>query len=243
MSGVNYRFITDHLGSVRMVVNSSTGAIAQEINYDEFGVETSNSNPGFQPFGYAGGLVDEQTKLVRFGARDYDASIGRWTAKDPIGFSGGFNFYTFVDADPLNKVDPSGLFDVNAAVETLDNNAQPRSTGKCAAYVRKALEAGGANTDGHPLYAKDYGATLSKNEFEDLGYTPANPQPGDVVVLDPPESSSTPAGHIQMWDGSQWVSDFKQKDFYPGPGYRNDPPDYTYYRNSDQNSGACACQN
>jgi RHS repeat-associated protein len=48
-----------------------------------------DTDPGFQPFGYAGGEYDWTTGLTRFGARDYDASIGRWTAKVPIGFGGG----------------------------------------------------------------------------------------------------------------------------------------------------------
>ncbi|MGH2376362.1 MAG: RHS repeat-associated core domain-containing protein, partial [bacterium] len=66
--------------------------------------------PGFQPFGYAGGLYDHQTGLVRFGARDYDASTGRWTAKDPIGFGGGSaNLYVYVDSDPVNALDPLGM--------------------------------------------------------------------------------------------------------------------------------------
>jgi RHS repeat-associated protein len=46
-----------------------------------------DSNPGFQPFGFADGLYDRDTDLVRFGARDYDLETSRWTAKDPIGFS------------------------------------------------------------------------------------------------------------------------------------------------------------
>ena len=61
----------------------------QQLEYDEFGVVTLDTNPGFQPFGFAGGLYDADTGLVRFGARDYDAVTGRWTAKDPIGSAGG----------------------------------------------------------------------------------------------------------------------------------------------------------
>lgn len=42
---------------------------------------------------------------------DYDAETGRWTARDPIGFEGGDpNLYAYVHGDPVNGIDPSGLF-------------------------------------------------------------------------------------------------------------------------------------
>jgi RHS repeat-associated protein len=62
------------------------------------------------PFGFAGGLYDYDVGLVRFGFRDYDPSIGRWTAKDPIDFAGGdVNLYGYVQSDPANLIDPLGL--------------------------------------------------------------------------------------------------------------------------------------
>lgn len=104
-----FRIITDHLGSVRLVINTSTGQLAQRIDYDEFGNVITDTNPGFQPFGFAGGLYDQHTGLVRFGARDYDARIGRWTVKDPIRFAGGdANLFGYAWNNPLNIVDPSG---------------------------------------------------------------------------------------------------------------------------------------
>jgi len=108
--GATYRIVSDHLGSVRLVVNASTGAVAQRIDYDEFGVVTLDTNPGFQPFGFVGGIYDADTGFVRFGARDYDAEVGRWTAKDPIGFDGADpNLYGYVFADPVNFTDFTGL--------------------------------------------------------------------------------------------------------------------------------------
>ncbi len=105
-----YRIITDHVGSPRLVINSSTGAIEQVMDYDEFGRVLSDSSPGFQPFGFAGGLYDRDTGLVRFGARDYDPEAGRWTAKDPIRFGGGqANLYAYLESDPVNGIDPQGL--------------------------------------------------------------------------------------------------------------------------------------
>jgi RHS repeat-associated protein len=108
--GATYRIISDQLGSPRLVVNTTTGAIVEQINYDEFGNVLKDTNPGFQPFGFAGGLYDQDTKLVRFGARDYNASVGRWTAKDPILLNGGdTNLYGYVLQDPVNLIDPAGL--------------------------------------------------------------------------------------------------------------------------------------
>jgi RHS repeat-associated protein len=112
--GVTYRIIADSLGSPRLVVDVGTGAVAQRLDYDEFGRVITDTNPGFQPFGFAGGLYDPDTGLVRFGARDYDAETGRWTAKDPILFGGGqVNLYGYVLNDPINLVDLSGLKVVN----------------------------------------------------------------------------------------------------------------------------------
>ena len=109
-AAVTYRIVSDHLGSPRIIINTSTGDIAQRLDYDEFGNVTQDTNPGFQPFGFAGGIYDQYTKLTRFGARDYDASIGRWTAKDPIGFEGGdTNTYGYVGEDPVQLIDPTGL--------------------------------------------------------------------------------------------------------------------------------------
>ena len=54
--------------------------------------------------------VDEVTGLVRFGARDYDAETGRWTARDPIGFQGeASNWYTYASNSPATFSDPEGL--------------------------------------------------------------------------------------------------------------------------------------
>jgi RHS repeat-associated protein len=108
--GVTYRIITDQLGSPRLVVNTTNGIIAQRVDYDEFGNVFADTNPGFQPFGFAGGLYDRDTGLVRFGARDYNPEVGRWTTKDPLRFAAGdTNLYGYVFNDPVNLRDPSGL--------------------------------------------------------------------------------------------------------------------------------------
>jgi RHS repeat-associated protein len=107
-NGKTYRILSDHLGSPRLVVDISNGSIAQKMDYDAFGNVIFDSNPGFQPFGFAGGIYDLDTKLTRFGARDYDAQIGRWLAKDEALFNGGMNLYLYVVNDPVNSIDMTG---------------------------------------------------------------------------------------------------------------------------------------
>jgi RHS repeat-associated protein len=107
--GVTYRLVTDHLGSPRLVVNTADGTVVQRMDYDAWGNVLLDTNPGFQPFGFAGGLYDRDTGLVRFGARDYDAAVGRWLVKDPIGFRGwDANLFGYAFMDPANATDVMG---------------------------------------------------------------------------------------------------------------------------------------
>lgn len=105
-----YRIFSDHLGSPRLVVNASTGAIAQRLDYDEFGRVTQDTAPGAQPFGFAGGVYDADTGLVRFGARDYDAQTGKWATKDRAGFAAdSTSLFAYSASDPVNSLDPTGF--------------------------------------------------------------------------------------------------------------------------------------
>ena len=108
--GVEYRVISDQVGSPVLIVDASTGAIAEQIRYGAWGNVTQDTNPGFQPFGFAGGLYDRDTGLVHFGAREYDPETGRWISKDPILFAGGeTSLYGYAGNDPVSFIDPSGL--------------------------------------------------------------------------------------------------------------------------------------
>ncbi len=110
MSGEKYRIFTDHLGSVRLVVKLSTGTVMQLMEHDEFGRVVQDTNSGYQPFGFAGGEYSPATGLVRFGVRDYDPEVGRWTSKDPVLFGAtDANLYGYVWEDPINWIDPLGL--------------------------------------------------------------------------------------------------------------------------------------
>jgi RHS repeat-associated protein len=88
------------------------------VDYDSFGNVVSDTNPTLEiPFGFAGGLHDKDTNLIRFGYRDFDPETGRWTARDPIGFAGGdTNLYGYVLGDPVNFIDPTGQIGVVGAV-------------------------------------------------------------------------------------------------------------------------------
>jgi RHS repeat-associated protein len=109
-NGTVYRIMADQVGSPRLIIDTTTGNVAQKLNYDPFGNVTLDTNPGFQPFGFAGGLYDTYTHLTHFGARDYNARTGRWLQKDPILFAGGdTELYGYCVNDPVNFFDPFGL--------------------------------------------------------------------------------------------------------------------------------------
>ena len=129
--GVTYYLAYDQVGTLRAVTDAS-GNVVKQIDYDSFGNILSDSNSSFTvPFGFAGGLHDRDTGLVRFGYRDYDPDTGRWTAKDPIGFAGGdTDLFGYVQNDPVSFVDPYGLkFGLSDALGAINSAIEANGTG------------------------------------------------------------------------------------------------------------------
>jgi RHS repeat-associated protein len=133
--GVWYYVATDQVGTPR-VISDATGNIIKTLDFDSYGFLIADSNPGFDlPIGFAGGISDRVTGLVRFGARDYDPMIGRWTAKDPILFGGGqMNLYGYVGNNPVSLVDRKGKS------QDLDNNIGGINGSKNSDYLNKNLK-------------------------------------------------------------------------------------------------------
>ncbi|KLO56822.1 cytoplasmic protein [Delftia tsuruhatensis] len=119
-------------------------------------------------------------------------------------------------------------WNVDNAVATLQTNARASSAGYCARYVRDAIGAGGIALQ-RTRDAKDYGTSLVAAGFTRYDAMPEGGyKKGDVAVMQ--GFTSSPAGHMQMFDGSAWISDFKQNGFWAGPGYRTHKPAFKIYR-------------
>ena len=106
-----YYVATDQVGTPK-VVTDAAGIVVKVLEQDSWGVVLFDSDAALRlDVGFAGGIPDEVTGLVRFGWRDYEPAAGRWTAKDPILFYGGqANLYSYVDNNPICNIDPLGLY-------------------------------------------------------------------------------------------------------------------------------------
>lgn len=118
-------------------------------------------------------------------------------------------------------------WNVHSAVQYLDWHAHGHSMGRCAEYTRMAVEHGGIMLERHGS-AKDYGNSLLHAGFVEVHHD--DYRPGDVAVIQP--IPGHPHGHMCMYDGEHWVSDFKQRTLYPGESYRAYKPTYKVYRHS-----------
>lgn len=148
---------------------------------------------------------------------------------------------------PLSKP-----LNVDKTIDVLHGHVNPGNVPgrNCARNVANAIRSNGIPVTPPPPppgkdypFAKDYGMPLeaaglghiadngSSGSYPPVGYIPRK---GDVVVMQPTSDPQHPEGHIAMYDGKQWVSDFKQQDFWPGPGYRKERPGYVIYRHQSQ---------
>ena len=96
------------------------------------------------------------------------------------------------------------------------NNVASKSRTMCAGYVIKAMWHGGCPIGLVPAYA--YNKILPQMGFEEISLNEYKPMKGDISVV--PSNSVHPYGHIAVYNGKQWVSDFKQKHLLPSKAYK-----------------------
>lgn len=100
-------FHQDGLGSV-VGLSSEAGVTTGTQGFDAWGNKRPGGTGSIPQYGYTGREPDE-TGLIYYRARYYDPTIGRFTQRDPAGLQGGINQYAYVNGNPMNLVDPSGL--------------------------------------------------------------------------------------------------------------------------------------
>jgi RHS repeat-associated protein len=105
----NYYYSKDHLGSIREMTDNS-GNIVARYDYDPYGRITKVSGSEDAAFGYAGYFTHAPSGLGLTLFRAYDANLGRWISRDPIGEKDSTDLYQFVRNNPIEKIDPLGLY-------------------------------------------------------------------------------------------------------------------------------------
>ena len=231
----------DGLGSVTSLTNSA-GSVVQTYGYDSFGNATSSSGSLTNFFRYTGREFDTETNLYFYRARYYDPADGRFVSEDAARFAGGTTFYEYTGNNPIAFIDWSGNcpIDLTKFTDWLDHHPGSPSDSSCAHHIRMGLEAGGvpaSTMNQSPVPAKDWGPFL----MDDLGFSqlpddPAySPQVGDIAVFQPANGSNQ-NGHIEAWDGTQWVSNYLQGPPLPNgthfyPNFKKyGPQPYQIYR-------------
>jgi RHS repeat-associated protein len=107
--GSNYLFTADHLGTVRELADTS-GAARARYDVDPYGRRTKTTGDLDTDLGFTGTTAHGPSGLSLAVFRIYDPERARWLNEDPVGFAGGLNRYAYVDGDPINQVDPLGLW-------------------------------------------------------------------------------------------------------------------------------------
>ena len=218
-----YYYHNDALGTPQKMTDS-TGAVVWAADYKPFGEATITVSTITNNLRGIGQYFDVETGLLYNYFRDLNPAIGKYIEADPIGLNGGINPFVFVGNNPLLFFDPFGLLDSKKMVDWLNKNAKKDSSRRCAAYVRQGMEAGGEDTSGRPNYAKDYGPFLEKLGFKPVESANYTPKIGDIAVFQ--GWPGVDPGHIQVYNGTTWISDFVQPGFLPN----RKATDYQIYR-------------
>ena len=189
--GAAYYYHYDNLGST-IAITDSSGNIINKYAYDAFGKVLSQVEGVANPFKYVGafGVMDEGNGLLYMRARYYDPATGRFISKDPIGWAGGLNLYAYTGNNPVNRIDPTGLYDFTEFGKPISLPVEPTwpydptfGPENCSAYPEGSLErsvcsASGSDEDTNCVrkcLQEKYPGHNGENNFCGLSRNPSDP--------------------------------------------------------------------
>jgi RHS repeat-associated protein len=111
-SGTYLRYLYDGNGNV-MAAADDAGVLRAKYEYGPFGetLTAEGDLAGDNPMRWSTKYTDGESGLVYYGYRYYNAGMGRWMSRDPIGEQGGENLFAFAGNSGINSIDPFGLID------------------------------------------------------------------------------------------------------------------------------------
>ncbi|HNM20215.1 MAG TPA: RHS repeat-associated core domain-containing protein, partial [Nitrospira sp.] len=110
----------DGLGTVTELTDIN-GSVAKAYAYDAYGNLLESPGTVEQPYTYTGREYDSESGLYFYRARYYDAGMGRFLQKDPVGLRGGINIYRYASNNPAKWRDPVGLWDFGNTFDAISN--------------------------------------------------------------------------------------------------------------------------
>lgn len=108
---VYHYHVKDHQGNNRVVVDQN-GTVEETNHYYPFGGIFASSSNSVQPYKYNGKELDTKNGLnwYDYGARHYDAALGRFTTVDPMAEKYyQISPYTYCGNNPILFIDKSGM--------------------------------------------------------------------------------------------------------------------------------------
>ncbi|MCP4370069.1 MAG: hypothetical protein GY797_18425 [Deltaproteobacteria bacterium] len=145
-----YYFINDHLGTPQKLLDENADVV-WSADYKPFGEADVDVNAFTNQFRFPGQYFDSETGLHYNWFRYYDPSTGRYLRADPIGLDGSINLFPYANANPINAIDPWGLFKFNA--EYLSGGAVYANFRVSGAKLSATIDLGTQHT---PLYGPKY---------------------------------------------------------------------------------------
>lgn len=204
-----YHYVKDRLGSITALANTN-GSVIESYSYNSFSKITIKDQDGRDilqsqfnnSYTYTGRRLDSESNLYYYRNRMYDANLGRFLSKDPLGYIDGLNLYAYVMNNPLKYVDPMETQSEEKGKQGSDGSGsdegEEKSSENTGGTGNDAIQ-GGSGTDS--LSGKEVGKDPVKNSDNRGNYevTPIHEVPGEIKTLGTMEKI---VGNISGWFSS-----------------------------------------